>query len=419
MLKAHAIIFPEPGLVTVGEVDLPDLSAEDVLVEIEFSAVSNGTERWCLTGGLNLPDAPSPAFPHVPGYQAAGVVLETGDAVKGIEPGDRVFSRNCTQPAKWTEGAGETQEPGETEGISVTSANGVPEGTCVTEATGATKATLESRKTDLTEGSRMSISNAEPSSAEGIKGVEGDGIAKVAKSPGVIVRKKRYGSWWGGHVQYHVADYRNVIKLPEGVSTYEASSLLLAQVGYNGATKPRILPGDVAVVIGEGLVGQYAGQVLRNRGAYVIMSGLQEFRLKKAAGCSADDVFNASEKDFAEYVLDRYPEGVAIVLETASKNATIRMAVELLKNGGQLVLNGFYPYPDESRLDWHWLRTKEITTYCPNSRTRERLLNTLELMEKGHVKVKELVSHECSIKEAPDVYRMLLDQKDASGNSTN
>ena len=115
-------------------------------------------------------------FLHVPGYQAAGIVLETGGQVRSLKPGDRVFSRNGCAPADWS------------------------------------------------------------------------------------------GSWWGGHVGLHVAEESSVIKLPDSVSTYEASSLLLAQVGYNGASKPKVSPGDVAVVIGEGLVGQYAAQVLRNRG---------------------------------------------------------------------------------------------------------------------------------------------------------
>jgi threonine dehydrogenase-like Zn-dependent dehydrogenase len=53
-----------------------------------------------------------------------------------------------------------------------------------------------------------------------------------------------------------------------------------------------------------------------------------------------------------------------VAVETASTGATIRQAIELLRYGGQLVLNGFDPSPD-SRLDWHWLRTKELTVHCP------------------------------------------------------
>jgi len=253
MRKTEAVVFPEPGRIIIDEVELPDPGPTDVLVEIEYTSISIGTERWCLTGRMKLPGEPPLAFPHLPGYQAAGVVREIGHKVENIKPGDRVFSRNCRKPANWP------------------------------------------------------------------------------------------GSWWGGQVRFHVADYQTVIKLPGAVSTYEASSLLLAQVGFNGATKPRVSPGDVAVVIGEGLVGQYAAQVLCYRGAHVIISGLLEPRLEKAAQYSADEVFNDTGKDFPSFIRNKYPGGVAIALETASSSKTIRMAIGLLKYGGQLILNGFYP----------------------------------------------------------------------------
>jgi 3-hydroxyethyl bacteriochlorophyllide a dehydrogenase len=295
------------------------MGPSDVLVRVEYSSVSVGTERWCLTAGLEIPGQPPLAFPHVAGYQAAGMVLGTGRDVSKIKPGDRVFSRNCREPSNYK------------------------------------------------------------------------------------------GSWWGGHVGFHVTDAQSVIPLPGGVSTFEASSLLLAQVGYNGASKPRVQRGDVALVIGEGLVGQYAGQVLRHRGAYVIIAGLNRKRLSIAAQYSADEVFDNSDGTLGEYIRENHPQGVPIVLDTASTNRTVRLGTELLSRNGQLVMNGFYP-PSESRIDWHWLRRKEITIYCPDSRTRERLEATLDLVAAGHMHVKELVTHTRPVSEAPDMYRMLLEQ---------
>jgi L-iditol 2-dehydrogenase len=188
-----------------------------------------------------------------------------------------------------------------------------------------------------------------------------------------------------------------------------ASSLLLAQVGYNGANKLRVSPGDVVVIIGEGLVGQYAGQVLRHRGAHVIMAGLMKSRLQIAELFSADEIYDNSKDDLRDFIQDRYPEGVPIVVETASSKETIRLAIDLLARNGQLVLNGYYP-PSESMLDWHWLRRKEITLYCPDSRTPQRLEATLDLIRRGHIKVEELMTHTCSYTRASEMYRMLLDR---------
>jgi threonine dehydrogenase-like Zn-dependent dehydrogenase len=84
------------------------------------------------------------------------------------------------------------------------------------------------------------------------------------------------------------------------------------------------------------------------------------------------------------------------------------MGAELLGRHGQLVLNGYYP-PDESMIDWHWLRRKEITLYCPDSRNRERLDATLRLIQEGRIRVQELVTHRVDAASASEAYAMLLD----------
>ena len=316
--KPMAVVFPEIGKITFQETEIPDAGPEDVLIDVEYTTISNGTERWCLTGNLTVPDKPPLAFPHVPGYQAGGVIRAAGERVKGLRPGGRVFSRNCTAPSGWR------------------------------------------------------------------------------------------GSWWGGHTSIHVARAESVIPLPERVSTREASALLVAQVGFNGASKPHVSEGYVAAVIGEGLVGQYAAQTLRSRGVYVVMAGMSERRLEIAARYSADEVFDNRNGDFSHYILEKFPEGVDIAVETASKSRTVQMAIDLLRPEGQLVLNGFYP-PPEHLLDWHWLRTKELTVHCPNSRTRDRLERTLRLIEQGHIRTDELDTHEFPAEKAEEAYRMLLD----------
>lgn len=317
-MTAQAIVFPRTRRTEVRTVQVPPLRDGDVLLEVEYSALSPGTERWCLTGGLVVPGEKPLAFPHVPGYQAAGTVRRIGASVRSLSPGDRAFSRNCSAPAAWD------------------------------------------------------------------------------------------GSWWGGHVGLHVAPERAVVKLPDSVPTADAACLLVAQVGYNGASRPAANPGDTAVVIGEGLVGLFAAQVLRHRGAHVIVSGLQGFRLELARRWAADEVFDASRADLRAHIQDRFPKGVDIAVETASSAATVRLASQLLRNGGHLVLNGFYP-PPENLIDWHWLRGKEITVYCPNSRTRERLEATLGLIASGTLRVGELVTHEIALADSQRAYEMLLD----------
>jgi 2-desacetyl-2-hydroxyethyl bacteriochlorophyllide A dehydrogenase len=315
------VVFAAQGKAAVEEVPVPDLRPTDVRVEVEYSSVSIGTERWCLMGRLHAPaEAPSP-FPFVPGYQAAGVITEVGRDVRRLKPGDRAFS------------------------------------VCGRLAEG---------------GPRL---------------------------------------MWGGHMQCHVTPWQNVFKLPASVSTRAASGLLLAQVGYNGAVQPRVRKGDVVVVIGDGLVGQYAGQVFRHRGAHVILSGHHDARLRLAARYAADEVVNSAREDFASHVRRKWPDGVQVAAESASRNELVRMAIDMLEYNGQLVLLGYYP-EGECMIDIHWVRARETTIYCPNSWTPERLKATLKLIEQGHMKVDELVTHELPFTEAPRAYQMILDRSE-------
>ncbi len=313
----EAIVFTAPGKVAVQEVELPEPGPQDILVEIEYSSISIGTERWALLGKLREPGKPlMTPFPHIPGYQAAGVVRTVGEKVTNLTPGDRVFS------------------------------------------------------------------------------------------PGTSIGRNWKGSCWGGHVRHHVLRGRDAVKLPDSVSTLAASGLLLAQVGYNGATRPKVKRGDAVVVIGDGLVGQYAAQVFRHRGAHVILSGRHANRLALARQFSADEVINSKEEDFPAWIHEKYPQGVPVAAESASQIALVQMAIDLLEYSGQLVLLGYYPI-GECMLDIHWARARETTVYCPNSSTPERLSGTLDLVAQGAMHVQEMVTHTVPFREAPKAYRLI------------
>lgn len=73
----------------------------DLVVEISHSGISTGTEKLFWTG--TMPMFPGMGYPLVPGYEAAGEVIEAGPET-GYRPGDRVFvpGANCFQPKDGT-----------------------------------------------------------------------------------------------------------------------------------------------------------------------------------------------------------------------------------------------------------------------------------------------------------------------------
>ena len=95
MLDSLAIIIERPFDLSLRRVRLDAPAATDVVVEVAWSGVSTGTEKLIFTG--EMPPFPGMGYPLVPGYEAAGTIVEAGHAVRGrlgetvFVPGARCF----------------------------------------------------------------------------------------------------------------------------------------------------------------------------------------------------------------------------------------------------------------------------------------------------------------------------------------
>jgi 3-hydroxyethyl bacteriochlorophyllide a dehydrogenase len=95
-----AIVLDGPERLSLSRLALTPPGSDDLVVEIDETAVSAGTERLLFTGAM--PDFPGMGYPLVPGYEAIGRVVEVGSAVDGFSPGDRVFvpGARCFGPVR-------------------------------------------------------------------------------------------------------------------------------------------------------------------------------------------------------------------------------------------------------------------------------------------------------------------------------
>ncbi|MEL7486003.1 MAG: chlorophyll synthesis pathway protein BchC [Pseudomonadota bacterium] len=86
-LEADAITFEGSGELAMRRVRLNPPAASDLVIDIEWSGVSTGTERLLWRG--NMPPFPGLAYPLVPGYEAVGRVVWADENADRI--GERVF----------------------------------------------------------------------------------------------------------------------------------------------------------------------------------------------------------------------------------------------------------------------------------------------------------------------------------------
>ncbi len=96
-MQTTAVILSGAKQLGTRAVTIANPGAGDVVVEITHSGISTGTEKLFWSG--MMPPFPGMGFPLVPGYEAAGEVVEAG-ADTGFRVGERVFvpGANCFQP---------------------------------------------------------------------------------------------------------------------------------------------------------------------------------------------------------------------------------------------------------------------------------------------------------------------------------
>ena len=93
-MNTDAVLLRGPKQLTVESVGLTDPGADDLVVEIYHSGISTGTEKLFWSG--QMPPFPGMGYPLVPGYEAAGEVIEAGRNT-GFSVGEHVFvpGANC------------------------------------------------------------------------------------------------------------------------------------------------------------------------------------------------------------------------------------------------------------------------------------------------------------------------------------
>ena len=87
-MDALAVLLEEPQQIALGRVPLNDPVDEDVVVDIEWSGISSGTERLLWLG--QMPAFPGMGYPLIPGYESVGRVVSAPPGAD-IKVGSRVF----------------------------------------------------------------------------------------------------------------------------------------------------------------------------------------------------------------------------------------------------------------------------------------------------------------------------------------
>ncbi len=87
-METLAVVIEEPERLSLRTLALKDPADDDVVVEVQWSGISTGTERLLWSG--RMPPFPGLGYPLVPGYESVGRVVDAGGAARG-RIGETVF----------------------------------------------------------------------------------------------------------------------------------------------------------------------------------------------------------------------------------------------------------------------------------------------------------------------------------------
>src|SRR5450756_1680789 len=87
-MNSLAVVMEEPEKLSLSRLELQTPGDDDIVVDVDWSGISTGTERLLWTG--KMPTFPGMGYPLVPGYESVGRVTHAGRNAR-LQVGEHVF----------------------------------------------------------------------------------------------------------------------------------------------------------------------------------------------------------------------------------------------------------------------------------------------------------------------------------------
>lgn len=180
-------------------------------------------------------------------------------------------------------------------------------------------------------------------------------------------------------------------KLPENVSFGEGAMIEPFAIGLQAASRAKIKPGDVAVVIGCGTIGIMAALAALAGGcSKVYISDLQQEKLDIAGQYDGIEPINAAEQSIEDAIADATDGwGADVLFEASGAPQVYNQAIKCIRPGGCAVLVGMPPDKVLFDINEAIVREIRIETVFRYANVFDR---ALDLIASGKVDLKPLIS---------------------------
>lgn len=208
----------------------------------------------------------------------------------------------------------------------------------------------------------------------------------------------------GGFAEYSLVPETNAYRFSDELSFDEAAMVEPLSCCIRGIHQAGVQLGDVVVVLGAGPIGLMLMQLARLRGAgTVIVVEPDAQRRDLGATLGADLQLDPSSGDaVAEAIRDATGGlGADVVIEASGRTASASESLELVRSAGTVVWFGVCPQEERVTVRPFWVNDKEVTIRGSNLNPFTHQ-TALTLIERGRVRVKELISDAIGLAQLPE-----------------
>lgn len=208
----------------------------------------------------------------------------------------------------------------------------------------------------------------------------------------------------GAFAEYVLVPERIMYRLPDAMPFEEAAMLEAVSVALHAVALTDLKGGETALVVGAGMIGLLTLQAAKAKGcSRVFVTDVDSSRLELARQMGADEVI------LADAMLDKVKqltggEGVDVALEAVGRDETVAAAIDAVRKGGAVTLIG--NVTPQVTLPLQKVVSRQIRLQGTAASAGE-YPEAIELISKGLIKVKPLISAAAPLEQGPQWFERL------------
>lgn len=150
------------------------------------------------------------------------------------------------------------------------------------------------------------------------------------------------GAGYANHCEINCIPKNLVANVPDNVSLDAAALTTIGAIAMQGVRQANVTFGETVAVIGAGLVGVLAIQILRAAGCRVIAIDLSRERVEKAASLGAHLGLSSADSnlEIAIHTFSRNGVDAAIITAATKSAEPVELAAKLLRDRGRIAIVG-------------------------------------------------------------------------------